>query len=303
MDRLVESLKFFVRVVEKKGIASAGNDFGMPPATASERLAALESYYETKLINRTTRSISLTDEGRILFEGAKDLINQSNDLENKIRLGTDSISGHIRMSAPQDLGSGLITTLINQFVDTHPNIQIDLNLDDKYVDLVSHGIDLSIRLGHIADSSLRMRKLADNHRIVCASPDYLKTYGVPKQPSDLKQHNCLIMNWGHIIDHSWTFKVKGCKEVIQVSGNRSSNNGAHVKQWCLDGYGLALKSIWDTQKYLATGELVEVLQDFRHAQKSALQILYPGGHKPAKRVRALINYLAESFKDPNSLVT
>jgi len=187
MDRL-KSLEFFIRLVEKKGIAAAGKDFGMSPATASDRLASLEAHYGAKLINRTTRSISLTDEGRILLKGARDLINDSNNLESQIRFGMERISGPIKISAPQDLGYWLISPMLAAFIKLHPGVKIELLAEDKSFDLVNHSIDLAVRLGRSRDSSLRRRKLGENRRLVCVSPQYLAKYGTPNHPKDLAEH-------------------------------------------------------------------------------------------------------------------
>lgn len=296
MDRL-ESLRFFIRLVEKKGIASAGQDFGMSPATATNRLAELEAYYEAKLINRTTRSISLTEEGWVLFNKSRSLVEESDDLRNQIRLGTQDISGSIRISAPQDLGQNFIAPLLDEFLKIYPDIRIELLLADSHLDLVGSGIDLSVRLGHLKDSSLKSRKLAENRRIVCASPDYLKKFGTPLHPTDLVNHNCLIMHWGRIIDREWNFQVDGRNHAIAITGNRASNNGAQVKDWCLHGHGIAFKSIWDVKQHLASGELVELLGEYSSQKPTALQILYPGGYRPSRRVRVLIDFLVECFEN------
>jgi len=292
----VESLKFFVTIVEKGGIAIAGRDFGMSAATSSERLAVLEVHYGTKLINRTTRAISLTDEGRILYDGAKDLIEASSALESRIKFGAAKISGPIKISAPQDIGRQVISPLIDEFLQINSGVMIDLLLDDNNLDIVSHAIDVSVRLGPISTSSLNVKKLANNHRLLCAAPNYLETYGVPQHPSELSDHNCLVMQWGHVIDREWRFKVNGRKKSYFVSGNRSSNNGFHVKQWCLEGRGIALKSVWDVKNYISSGELVELLPEYSYDQNSAVQLIYPGGRDPTKRVQKLIDYLVQHFE-------
>lgn len=299
MDK-VENLKFFVTIVEKGGIASAGRDFGMSAATSSERLAVLEAHYGTKLINRTTRAISLTDEGRILYDGAKDLIEASNALESRIKLGAAKISGPIKISAPQDIGRQIISPLIDEFLSDHTGVVVDLLLDDNNLDIVSHGIDLSVRLGPILASSLNIKKLADNHRIICAAPDYLQKHGVPKHPSELSNHNCLVMQWGNVIDREWSFKVNGRKKSYFVSGNRSSNNGFQVKHWCLEGHGIAFKSVWDVENHITRGELVELLPEFRYNQNSTIQLIYPGGREPTKRVQKLIDHFVQHFEKVSS---
>lgn len=293
----ISNLKFFVRLVEKRGVAAAGKDFGYSPATASERLVRLEHDYGAKLVNRTTRSLCLTDEGRILFEGARGLINDAEDLKRQVRFGVERVSGPIKIAAAQDLGSSYISELLDKFMDANPDVKMHLHLSDQNLDLIAQGIDVAIRLGQMKDSTLRIRKLADNRRLIVASPAYLQKHGTPRHPDDLQKHNCLIMHWGLNIDREWVFTVNGRKKKVIVGGNRAANSGAQVKKWCLAGHGIAFKSVWDVKSFIKSGELVECLSDFQFDQESALQILYPGGNSPTRRVRALIDFLVKHFDD------
>lgn len=294
MDRL-ENLAFFIQIIEKGGVAAAGREFGLSPATASERLAALEGYYGTTLLNRTTRSVSLTEAGRMLVEGAEPLIADAHDLASRIKYGAETLSGWIRLSAPEDFGAMQLTPVIDQFIQENPEIMVDLRLSDDYLDLSSQGLDLAVRLGALKDSSLIVRKLGHNKRIVCASPEYLEHFGTPAHPDDLLKHNCLIMRQGSIIDQGWRFTIEDKSRVVIVSGNRMSNSGLEVRKWCLAGHGIALKSIWDIGHDLKTGELVELLKGFEPQSESALQLVYPGSGKPSRRVRVLIDFLVEKF--------
>jgi len=294
MDRL-ENLAFFMRIVEKGGVAAAGREFGLSPATASERLAALEDHYGATLLLRTTRSVSLTEAGRMLIEGAEPLVAEAEDLANRIKYGAETVSGWIRMSAPEDFGATHIIPLIDDFLNLYPNTMIDLRLSDDYLDLSGLSLDLAVRLGSLKDSSLIVKKLGENHRIVCVSPKYISAFGLPLHPEDLLVHNCLIMRHGSIIDQAWRFTVDGKSRVIAVSGNRMSNSGLEVRKWCLAGYGIALKSIWDIEQDLREGRLVELLSDFAPQSDSAMQLVYPGGGKPNRRVRVLIDFLIEAL--------
>ena len=294
MDRL-EALAFFMRIVEKGGVAAAGRDFGLSPATASERLAALESHYGATLLNRTTRSVSLTEAGRMLMEGAEPLVAEAQDLEGRIKYGAETLSGWIRLSAPEDFGATRLTPVIDKFLEQNPKIMIELRLSDDYLDLSSQGLDLAIRLGALKDSSLIVRKLGNNHRIICASPEYLKAFGTPVHPDELLDHNCLIMRQGSVIDQGWRFTVEGKSRFIIVSGNRMSNSGLEVRKWCLAGQGIALKSTWDVGEDIKEGRLIELLRGFEPQSESAMQIIYPGSGKPSRRVRALIDFLVENL--------
>lgn len=163
------------------------------------------------------------------------------------------------------------------------------------IDLVGLGIDIAVRFGALKDSSLMAKKLGDNRRLICAAPDYIKKHGDPKHPDDLKGHNCLIMKFGPVIDREWTFKVSGRQRAYTVSGNRTTNNGAQVHKWCLEGRGIALKSIWDVKEDIKAGRLTELLPNFAQPSNSSLQLVYPGGGKPNRRIRALIDFLASDF--------
>ena len=296
MDRL-DALSFFVRVVEKRGVAAAGRDFGMSPATASDRLAALEAHYGATLLHRTTRSISLTDQGRVLYERARGLLEEANDLEAQIKLGVERLSGRIRMSAPCDLGERRITPLVDTFLEQHPETSIELMLTDGYVDLASEGLDLAIRFGALSNSSLMARKIGDNRRVICAAPSYLEQHGRPEHPDELAAHNCLVMQFGPVIDREWSFVIDGKRHDVLVTGNRTANTGAQVRRWCLDGRGIALKSIWDVGQDLKQGRLVELLDGFEPQSHSALQIVFNRGSGDIRRVRAFIDLLAESLKN------
>lgn len=149
----LDNLALFLMIVEKGGLSAAGRELGLSPASVSERLAMLEGYYGASLLTRTTRSISLTDEGRLLAEGARRLLAEADELETSIRLGTQKISGLIRLSAPVDLGQSQIVPILDRFLAEHPSVTIDLNLTDGFVDLVSQGIDFAVRYGLLADST------------------------------------------------------------------------------------------------------------------------------------------------------
>ncbi len=288
---LIENLKLFLLIVERGGLAAAGREFGLSPATVTGRLAALETHYGTRLLTRTTRSISLTDEGRELVIGARRILTETEETEARIRLGVERISGTIHLSATSDLGHNQIAPLLDQFIVEHPGITIDLVLSDGYVDLVGQGIDLALRFGELSDSTMKSRRLGVNRRIVCAAPDYLKLNGAPLHPDDLARHNCLIMRFGTNTDQDWVFSIGGQMRTWRVSGNRIANDGGLIRKWCLSAHGIALKSEWDVRADLAAGRLVEVLEEFA-PEPSSLQLIYPAGAVQPRRVRALMDYLS-----------
>jgi DNA-binding transcriptional LysR family regulator len=295
------NLALFLRIVEKGSLAAAGRELGLSAASVSERLVALEKYYGAALLNRTTRAISLTDEGRLLVQGARRLLAEADELEALIRLGVEKISGPIRLSAPIDLGRSTLVPILDAFLAEHPEVTIDLNLTDGYVDLVGQGQDFAIRYGELADSTLRVKRLVENRRIVCAAPAYLATRGTPQHPDDLVQHECLVMRYGLTTDRDWPFLIDGKERRVVVQGHRIANDGELVRVWCRNGLGIARKSRLDVEADLKTGNLVEVLQDFSSGD-TGLQIVYPATQAQSKRVRFLIERIAKAFSSSSSTV-
>ena len=293
MDKL-DNLQLFVCIVEKGGLAVAGREFGLSPATVSERLLALEAHYQARLLNRTTRSISLTEAGQLLVEGARNLICEADDLQARIRLGVEQLSGLIRLSAPMDLGRTRIAPLLDEFMQSHPDIRVDLTLTDGQIDLVAQGLDLAIRFGSLGDSTLISRKLGNNYRQVVAAHSYLEQNGVPTKPQDLDNHNCLIMRFGSTIDNEWPFQIDQSTVRIPVYGNRIANDGLLVREWCRRGLGIAYKSRWDVAADIESGVLLSLLNDYA-AKPSTMQVVYPSAPTLPNRVRELIDFFIEKF--------
>ncbi|MCR9139782.1 MAG: LysR family transcriptional regulator [Alphaproteobacteria bacterium] len=291
---LLGNIALFVQIVEKGSLTAAGRECGLSPTTVSERLAALEAHYGVVLLNRTTRAISLTDEGRALVEGAKSVLGEVADLDSRIRYGARALSGPIRISAPIDTGRSLIAPAVSLFLAEHPAISVEILLSDGYVDIVAEGIDIAVRFGDIADSSLRVRRLSQKRRVVCAAPAYLKIHGEPQTPDDLKNHNCLVMRFGTSLDNVWHLGTARSATAITVRGDRVANDGALVRQWCLDGHGIILKSELDVGVDLQAGRLVELLAQYA-APPIPIHMLFPPARVRPRRVRALADRLVRVF--------
>ncbi|OWU86149.1 LysR family transcriptional regulator [Oceanicola sp. 22II-s10i] len=291
---LLDQLRLFLTILDRGSLAAAARDMGLSPATVSERLAALEAHYGTRLLHRTTRSFSLTEEGRALAAGAQHLLAEAEDLDARIRLGAARVAGPIRLSAPADLGRNRIAAVLDTFQAAHPEVEIDLHLSDGYVDLVAQGFDLAVRYGDLQDSTLMVRRLADCARHVCAAPAYLDRHGVPEHPEDLARHNCLMMRFGANTDRFWPFDIDGRTRRIAVRGDRTANDGEAVRRWCIDGHGIARKSEWDIAGDLAAGRLVPLLTAFE-TPPIGLQVVYPAGRGRIRRIRLLIEALAAEF--------
>lgn len=293
---LLNNIALFVQIVEKGSLSAAGREVGLSPTTVSERLSALEAHYGVILLNRTTRAISLTDEGRTLVEGARLILGEVGDLDSRIRFGAQALSGPLRISAPMDIGRTVIAPVVSHFLAEHPAISVEILLSDGYLDIVGEGIDIAVRFGPVVDSSLRVRSLAQARRVVCASPAYVKTHGAPEHPGDLKNHNCLVMRFGATPDNIWQLGPIHSPQAVTVRGDRIANDGALVRQWCIDGHGIILKSELDVSADIRAGNLVELLADYAPAP-TPVHMLFPPGRAHPRRVRALADRLIRRFAD------
>ena len=287
---LLDNLRLFLTIAEKGSLVAAARETGLSSTTVSERLATLESHYGVVLFNRTTRSISLTEEGRVLIDGAKSVLSEVTDLDTRIRLGAETLSGLIRVSAPIDFGRGVVSDVIAEFTEENPAVSIELSLSDGYVDLVGQGFDLAVRFGDITDSSLRIRNLGSYPRFVCAAPSYLATYGAPELPEDLANHNCLVMRFGGSLDNVWEFGAGRERQLVPVKGNRIVNDGSLIRSWALAGHGIVLKSELDVGDDVRAGKLVALLGDFLPPPKP-LQMMFPPGRPQPRRVAEFAQYL------------
>lgn len=291
----LDNLVLFLLIVEKGSLAAAGRELGLSPTTVSERLASVERFYGVTLLNRTTRSISVTEEGRILAEGAQHILNEHNDLNSRLRHGAQTLSGSIKVSAPVDLGHRVIRPIIDSFVIEHPAISVELQLSDGYMNIVEEGIDIAIRYGNLVDSTLRVRKLGLYNRVVCASPQYISKYGTPQTPDQLIDHNCLIMRFGINLDNIWQFRNNGKTQQVIVNGNRIANDGRLVRAWVMAGYGVALKSKLDIKPELESGLLFELLEKYS-APPIPIQMLFPPTRRQTHRVKELAEIFVTNFR-------
>lgn len=292
---VLDNLRLFLTILEKGSLAAAGREAGLSPATVSERLAALEAHYGTRLLNRTTRALAPTEEGRTLAEGAHQLLADFDALDARMKFGIDHIAGPIRLSAPVDLGRARIAPVLEAFQAAHPEVTFDLHLHDGYVDIAGQGLDLAIRFGDLADSNLRARRLTTSRRLICAAPSYLARCGRPEHPADLVGHNCLLMRFGSEIDRLWPFQINGQIERHAVRGNRVANDGALVREWAVAGHGIVRKSEWDVSDDIKAGRLVPILQPFA-MPGLALQAVFPEGRTDQRRIRLLLDALVAAFQ-------
>jgi DNA-binding transcriptional LysR family regulator len=227
----IDNMELFVCVVKVGGLAAAGRQIGLSPASMTARINALEQHYNTRLLNRTTRKISLTDAGQRFYEACLRVLAEIESAESLLQHDNKTLSGRLRLTAPSDFGRQYVAPALSDFVKLHPNVTPYLYLTDGIVNLVENGYDLGIRYGNLPDSNLIVRSLADNHRVLVASAVYLEKQGIPNHPKDLEQHRCLVMErFGEPLNE-WQFLFDEGRQTIKVTPAFISNDGAIIRIW------------------------------------------------------------------------
>ncbi|AWL03238.1 LysR family transcriptional regulator [Massilia oculi] len=287
----------FVEVVARGSLSAAARAEGIAPAMIGRRLDALEARLGVKLLQRTTRRLVLTDEGTAFLEDCQRILAEVGDAESAISEHSMRASGHLTVSAPAGFGRQHVAPLLPSFLAEHRDVTINLNLSDRIIDLVAEGVDVAIRIASLDDSNLVGVKLADNRRVVVASPAYLKRHGRPRQLADLARHNCLpISSEGS--QRGWTFMDDGKQVTLKVGGNMVCNDGAVLHAWALAGKGLAWRSMWEVGGQIASGELVTVLDDFAAPGNDVHAVFAQRRHLPL-RIRAFVDFLRRSYAAPD----
>jgi DNA-binding transcriptional LysR family regulator len=287
----------FVEVVARGSLSAAARAEGIAPAMIGRRLDALEARLGVKLLQRTTRRLVLTDEGTAFLEDCQRILAEVGDAESAISEHSMRASGHLTVSAPAGFGRLHLAPLLPSFLAEHRDVTINLNLSDRVIDLVAEGVDVAIRIASLDDSNLVGVKLADNRRVVVASPAYLKRHGQPRQLADLARHNCLpISSEGS--QRGWTFMDHGKPVTLKVGGNMVCNDGAVLHAWALAGKGLAWRSMWEVGGQIASGELVTVLDEFAAPGNDIHAVFAQRRHLPL-RIRAFVDFLRRSYAAPD----
>ena len=289
-----EDMAIFVRVVELGSLSAAGRDMRMSPAVVSNRIARLEGDLGIRLLHRTTRRVNPTEEGTTFYEHCVTILNELEQVESLLTARTDEPRGPIKVTAPAVFGRMHVAPFVPAFLEKYPNMQVRLHLTDSLVDLIQERIDLAIRIAHLEDSTAIVRKLAPNRRVIVAAPAYLEEHPAPKEPADLLEHNCLLLRFPGSKQYRWTLEAPDGPVTLRVSGNMDSNNGEALRDWCLAGYGLALKSLWEVGEDISAGRLIVVLPDFPPLGYG-IYALYPHSRFVPARVRVFIDFLAEKY--------
>jgi LysR family transcriptional activator of dmlA len=288
-------LAFFVLLAKKSSLSAAARELDITPPAVTKRLAQMEQRLGVRLVNRTTRTVSLTSEGEIYLEHAIKILADIREMEDQVASRRAAPKGLLRINATLGFGRTTIAPLISQFAQRYPDVEVQLQLTDRPINLVEEAFDLGIRFGELPDSRLSARKIMSNRRFLCASPAYLKAFGQPQKPEELAQHRCIIHRQNDDAHSVWRLTRGRKTETVKVGGALSSNDGDVVLGWALDGHGILLRSEWDLAKYLDSGRLRVVLPDFKLAPAD-LFVFYPSRRNLPAKVRAFVDFLVESFQ-------
>jgi LysR family transcriptional activator of dmlA len=288
-------LAFFVLLAQKASLSATAREIGITPPAVTKRLALMEQRLGVRLVNRTTRTVSLTGEGETYLAHARQILADIRAMEESIASHRSAPKGLLRVNATLGFGRTVIAPLISTFARRFPDVEVQLQLTDSPINLVEDAYDLGIRFGELPDTALRARKILSNRRYLCASPAYLKAHGQPQSPEELTQHQCIVHRQNDEAHNVWRFNKGRKLETVKVHGALASNDGDVVLGWALDGHGILMRSEWDLAKYLQTGRLQVVLPGHTLAPAD-LYVYYPSRQQLSAKVRTFIDFLAESFQ-------
>ena len=289
MDRFTQ-LESFVSIVLNGSISAAARKAQVTAAMMGRRLESLEDRLGVKLLTRTTRTQQLTPEGEIFLEEAQRLLRELAESEALVSQGKASIRGPLRLSAPAGFGRKYVAPLLAQFSQEHPEVDISLNLTDRVVDIIEERYDCTIRIGDLENSQLVAIRLAENRRVVVASPSYLERHGKPKVPQDLLHHQCLTFGAEGTQQRGWLFKDPNKQRVIAIK--------PAGKLSCTDGLGLAWRSWWEVGAEIEAGRLVTVLDNYA-APANGIYAMLPDRKHTAQRTRSFVDFLKEHYSRPD----
>jgi len=287
-------LLLVVELARAGGMSAAARELDVTPAAVSKRLAQIEARLGVRLFNRSTRRLSLTAEGEVYLENARRILGEIDDLDALIASRQAAPRGLLKVNAPLGFGRSYIAPAIAQFAQQYSEVSLQLQLTDRPADFVREAFDVAVRFGDLPDTSLIARKIAPNRRLVCASPGYLKKYGTPATPHDLARHQCIVLRQNDAAYGLWRFTKGRRSETVKVRGNLSSNDGEVTLTWGLAGLGILQRAEWDLARYLRSGRLVQVLEDYALPQAD-IYAVFPERHHLSAKVRVFVDFLVAYF--------
>ncbi len=294
MDQL-NAMRAFVAVAESGHFAQASERLGASRTMASKLVMDLEAHLGQRLLNRTTRRVSLTELGAAYLERCRDILAAIEEAEREITAQASEPVGRLRVTAPMSFGVSHVAPQIAVYTARHPRVSVDLVLNDRLVDLVEEGYDLAIRIGRLADSSLVAKRIGVTRLITCASPAYLAAHGRPKTPADLAQHECLLYSYASA-GAVWTFSGVGGEETVRVGGRVACNNGDAIRAMAIAGLGVVAQPDFIVARHLRSGALEQVLAAYTD-RVAGIYAIHPSHRHVPLKLRCFIDQLAAAFGD------
>ncbi|WP_238123736.1 MULTISPECIES: LysR family transcriptional regulator [unclassified Xanthobacter] len=289
---MLENMRAFVMSVESQSFSEAARRLRLSANVVSHRIQTLEKHLGCRLFNRTTRRMSLTEQGRVYYENITEALRLIEAAESNISELGALPRGALRVTAPLHLGRVLVAEVASQYQQAHPEIDVRLRLSEHTLDLVAESIDVALRLAAFEDSSMIMRKVAHVERLLCAAPAYLERAGLPKRPQDLLSHECLLLRSANMRELRWTLTDQGKDLPVPVTGHLEADDGDVLTAWALQGRGIVVKPRFEVAQALASGRLVPVLEAFPPAPVT-LGVLYPARQLVPLKVKAFADMLVD----------
>jgi DNA-binding transcriptional LysR family regulator len=293
VDRL-QAMEMFVRVVETGSFSKAAKEFATTQPTVTKQVAATEARLKVRLLNRNTRGVSLTESGALYYEKCKSIVREAAEADNIVQLKQSQATGMLRIGTSVAFGRRVVVPLALEFMAKHPQVKVDLSFEDRYTDLVAHGLDVAIRMGKLSDSTLGARFLGMNPWALVGSPKYLKKQGTPRRPADLSGHDALIYSSVQGDDVWRLLSSKGEPVTVPVSGRLRSNNLSAVLAAARNGLGIAALPRYVAADSLASGQVVEVLADYSLPEQE-INAVYPSPKLLPGKVQAFVAFLQGRF--------
>ncbi len=293
MDRTAE-MTAFVRAVDTGGFSAAAREIGLTPSALSKLVTRLEDRLGARLLHRTTRRLQLTAEGEAFYARARPILTALDEAEAEVTQASASPRGLLRLHCGYAFGMHQLAPAIPRFLERHPQVELDIAISDQLSGAIAEGVDLSIRIGPLDESSMVARRICNLERMICASPDYLRRHGTPRTPDDLQQHNCLWITSLPAL-RRWPFDTDDGIRVVNISGNVVANNAETVLQLGVAGVGIVRLADVIVGEALRSGQLVPLLTDWYHVEPVPLFATYPSGRNLSPKVRAMVDFLVEEF--------
>lgn len=290
---LLDDLALFRMVVRHRSFAAAARETGLSKAAVSKRIGLLEEALQTRLMHRTTRALALTAQGEIVLQWAERILDDVGAMREDITREKAAVSGMIRLCSSSGFGRNQLAPALSAMARDFPQLEFQLELLDRPVDLIGEGFQLDIRVGAVDNGNLICRRIAPNRRVLCAAPAYLQRHGLPAKPEALAKHQCITIRerdqeFGH-----WTLQGPAGISRVRVKGSLSTSNGEIARAWALDGHGIILRSAWNISPDLQSGALIHILPDY--AQPADVYAAYPERLASSARLRTCVEFLEAWF--------